>query len=155
MTAKYLSFLAGACVLAATPVSVQAAPRFEGALIVFAKSGTCPDYNPVGTELTVRFRPGGIGDNPTDTGFTFMWYNGGFNIRVPGAITSSFKAGNLSEMFDFVDTSKIATIRFTSQKPASITPTSPSVFAIGEITDFDGMPGCTVRFRMSAVKRLN
>lgn len=138
-----------------TAGSAQAAPRFQGALVVFAKSGTCPDYNPIGTEMNVRFRPGGIGDNPADTGFTFMWGTGGYNLEVPGAITSTFKTGILFSLFDYGTIEGTAQIKFSAQNPATITTTTPWVYAVGSITDFDGMVGCTVTFRMSAVKRLN
>ncbi len=137
-----------------TAGSAEAAPRYDGALVVFAKSGTCPDYNPVGEQMFVRFRPGGIGDNPANTGFTFKWGNGGYSLTVPGAITNSFKTGTLTSMFDYAGTG-LADIKFSSQIPATILTTTQWVYAVGSITDFDGMVGCTVTFRMSAVKRLN
>jgi hypothetical protein len=150
MKAAVTSALIAAAVF--TAGGAQAAPRFEGALVVFAKSGTCVKFNPVGSQMTVRFIPGGIGDNPPNTGFTFMWGNAGYNLEVIGAINSNFKSGVLTELADFASTG-LAQIKFSTQNPETITPATPSVFVVGSITDFSGMTGCTVTFRMSAVRR--
>lgn len=153
MRAAVISILLASAVAGAG--SAGAAPRYQGAMVIFASTGTCADYDPVGEQLSVRFRPGGVGDNPANTGFTFIWGNGGYGLTVPGRITSVAKTGSLTSLFDYGNTGGTATIRFTSQVPAVIQPTTASVFAIGELTDFDGMTGCTASFRMSAVKRTN
>lgn len=143
-------------VLSLIAPAAQAAPtHFHGAMVIVAKAGTCADYDPTGEELQVRFRPANVGANGPDTGFTFLWSNGGYGATVPGPITAAYKTATITSLFDFGFTGGTEQVRFTSQAPPTITVTTPSVNVTGNLTDFDGMPGCTVTFRMTAVQRIN
>ena len=154
MATRSLLLLASLAAITVLPDNALAKTHFEGALVIYATAGTCSDYNPVGEQMTVRFQPGGLPGNAADTGFTFLWGGGGYNLTVPGMITGSFKTGTLTGIFDYAGSST-EDIKFTTQTPAVIAETTPSVYADGKLTDFDGMIGCTASFRMSAVKRLN
>ena len=147
--------IAPAVTLALFVAPAQAKTHYEGTLVVIATAGTCADYDPIGERLLVRFQPAGVGGNPTSTGFTFMWGNGGYGATVAGPITSKYKTAVLTTLFDYGDSTGSTQIRFTSQKPATIATTTPWVEATGNITDFDGMPGCTVTFHLAALLRLN
>jgi hypothetical protein len=139
--------------LAATEAAAQSV-RFEGFAIITGFTGTCADFNPTGEEFGVRYRPGGVTGNPANSGLSFFAPTGAYNYEPDGVFTTSFKAVEENGIFDYHGSQPDNRVRFISQKPATITPTTPFINVTGQIDNFDFMTGCRVRFIMSVTKRL-
>ena len=105
--------------------------------------------------MWVRYNPPGLGDNGPTTRFTFIDYGGAESYRLNSGtlIGKTFKTVDLTGVYrgGFQAPAKM---RITKQSPADLT-TSESVVLTGNITDFDGTPGCDIQFKAAGTRREN
>ena len=125
--------------------------RWWGHFEIYAKSGTCPDYDPIGTRGFAWFRPELAGsDNGAGSKLIFrqdLWTKG---YRIPtGLFTTAFKQAETIYIGDNwgPDDTAIAQVRFITQAPPTLATTTVSIIITGQIKNFDFMPGCVVTFR--------
>lgn len=153
-----LATLSLAALLAAP--AAEARERFVGSWQIFFKSGTCPDYDPVGDRGQARYRPPIAGtDNGSDTLIGLFYGDGARGLRVTGAVNigaaSVFKNTFSVNVFEGGDVVGPPTqqIRYISQVPASLTATTAAITIVAEINNYDWQTGCKVRIRLLLQKR--
>ncbi len=158
-----MALLVTGFLVAGLTVPAEAArARWQGSFIVKKATGTCLDYNPVGSNGISRFEPQLAGtDNGPGSSFSFFYYGGhaaGFRLQSGvGVFTSAFKdVDNASIGFDFGsdDTNTVA-VRFITQLPGTLKATTKFINIVAEIQNYDFMAGCTVEVHMSLIKRLD
>ncbi len=136
----------------ATPSSAQSV-RFEGFMTITGATGTCTDYNPTGDEALVRYRPGGVGSNPANSGLSFFYPVGAYNYVPTGKFTGTFKAVQETEIFEYASNQPDSRVRFDTQQPATVTTTTNFINVTGAIENYDWMTGCVAQFAMSVTRR--
>lgn len=153
-----LTALSLAALLAAP--SAEARERYVGTWQIISKTGTCPDYDPTGDRGQARYRPPITGtDNGSDTLIGLFYGDGARGLRVTGAVnvgaTSVFKNAYSVNVFEGGDVVGPPTqqIRYISQSPASLTPTTVQIIILAEINNYDWQAGCKPRIRMLLQKR--
>lgn len=146
-----LSLTLGTTMASADAWAVQ--HRFEGALFIIGKSGTC-DYDPTGSRFHIRFRPSGLGTNGSTSGLSLFELSGALNYEVVGRFAANPKIAQAQSIFDHGNVSSVLTkVAFLTQNPSTLTVTTEAVAATGSILGFDEMAGCTIQFRMGTTKR--
>ncbi len=151
MRLPIMSIVTATAVLSAGQVLAE--PRFEGVAMVTGFTGTCADYDPTGSTFVARYRPAGVGDNPSNSGLSLFFPAGAYNYVPTGKFTGSFKPVVNTVIFDFAGTPPGSKVRFTSQEPATVTATTPFIQIKSEITNFDEMPGCVARSNIAVTLR--
>jgi hypothetical protein len=97
-----------------------------------------------------RYRPPNLGDNGPQTRFSYFdgLFAENYTLQTGSLIGTVFRTvqgtGVGSGGWTFT-----ATMRFTSQTPAALAATSPTVTLQGNIRTFDGIAGCDVSLRAS------
>lgn len=130
---------------------------WQGEIMITAKSGPCGGVRP-GDFAAARYRPGIGGENGFDSYVTL------FNKRE----ARGYKlAGNLfGNAFLQVETMYVGDVfapftitpvevRFTFQQPAVVTARTIFIDVKGKIRGFDGLPGCTIDFKLTVARREN
>jgi hypothetical protein len=126
--------------------ALAAQSRWMGDLVITAKSGSCPDFDPVGDRYVVRFQPGGVGTNGASTFLNLHGRNWVMGYKKA--------AGRFNTAFQPVQTTMIGAsigtatsyIRFATQAPAAIAATTRFITVTGQIKGYDYMPACVVTF---------
>ena len=132
---------------AVTPTSV-----FNGTYEVFAAKGTCSPGETIGTIGNVRFQQSSAG-----SAITFLAPSGS-EVRsffLPGDVFSSkFKAvRGIHLRYDFAPIVHTVAVRFTSQRPVTITASTQEIHVIGEVQGLT-TASCISVFRATLVRWL-
>jgi hypothetical protein len=135
--------------------NAEARVRYMGGFTIVAASGTCTDYDPVGERLQARFTPSGIADNGGRSSLSLFQFDGAQNYVIDGRFGPKFKTVGYTVIYDFADqpTPK-SSLRFTSQSPAKLSPTTDFITVEGQIQNYNYMKGCTVDFRLALTRRV-
>jgi hypothetical protein len=137
--------------------SMAAEVQFVGGFTILGQSGICPEGDQRGDEYVVRFRPRNVGDNPPDSNLNvydrvdargYRLVNSSFNQNFK-TVEAYFVGAGSGEIDHAVR------VRFVDQSPATIRANTAFVSIVGEVRGWDFQPDCTVRFRVSANRRLD
>ena len=143
-------------IIAAAPAA-NARERFEGHFQIISKTGSCPNFNPVGERAFANYRPANIADNGPDTRLGIFFQNGARGFRVAGRVNvganAAFKNVFGVIVFDGPDVVPGQQMRFISQDPPVVNATTRVIVIVGEIRRFEFMPNCTVRFQLTVQKQ--
>jgi len=150
------SFLFGVGLIVLASVPAQAAKvRWQGEFLVTKASAGCTDYNPVGTDALVRFRPP-IAGSDNGAGSRLSIFQRRYTIShklVTGSFNSTFKPVETMTISDgFEGIGNPVAVRITAMSPKP-TATTDFIKAEGQIKGYDNMPNCVVTFQMSLVRR--
>ena len=138
-------------VASAGPASADA--LWRGTAQILSAGGTCANYNPTGSFFTARFKPRILGGNGLDSHFSWFEQDNAKAFDLPNAsFDRVFRKVVYTSAFAGSGVSNASTVRFQLQAPTAITPSTPLIQAVGQITNFDFMTGCTVNFKMVLMK---
>ena len=143
--------------LSTSQIAEAAQSRWQGEIAITGKSGTCPDYDPVGTFGRVRFRPGIGGDNGSNSMFSVFSSRGAASYFLSNHMfDATFRTVSTMVVGDgFSAVTNVVKVKFGSQKPDVILATTDFMNVRGQISGFDFMPLCTVNFKMTLFKRID
>lgn len=127
--------------------------RWYGDLTFTSKTAGC-SYNMVGDHLIARLRPAGLGDNGTNSNLTMFYQDYAQGFAVPGPFfTPNFKVARAADIGSgFGNYPANTYIKFLTQSPATIIPSTNYIIATGQIVGFDYTPTCTVNFSVMLQK---
>ena len=113
-----LFVLALLAALSFSQTAQAAVTHWQGEFLITDKSGTCPDYDPVGTFGRVRFRPGIGGDNGSSSMFSVFSSRGAASYYLSGHLfDASFRTVNATVVGDGISTvTNIVKVKFGFQK---------------------------------------
>jgi hypothetical protein len=153
---KTAAFAAAAAAFLAAAATAEAAPvRWQGEMMITGMTGSCPDYDPTGSFMRVRYRPGIGGDNGTVTRLSMFAPRNAQSLAITGLPTTAFKTAQTMNIGDgFGPFDNAVALRITAQSPATISAATDFILAKGEIRGWDFMPLCTAIFKMTLSKRL-
>lgn len=138
-------------VLLAEPASA-AKVTWRGNVCITAISASCvPGDFELGC-LSLAFRPPNVGTNGAQTLFAFGTEKWRYTNRLATGtlVGTSYKGVSQNAITTFAFAPPGVTMRFTSQVPATITATTPSVYMAGNINNMDGVTNCNLSFRAAA-----
>jgi hypothetical protein len=143
-----IALLGAAC---ASPALAE----WRGIFSVTAVSATCltEDVMAVGESGKVRFRFPNLAGNNNTTRISMITEWQGRAFGRTGQIGTTAVAVISSGVFSGPGNWTNSTARILSRTPASFTSSTPTGAIDYEITNMDGVPGCTVRFRAGLTKR--
>ncbi|MCB1377045.1 MAG: hypothetical protein KDK89_01545 [Alphaproteobacteria bacterium] len=160
MKRTLLSLLAAAGITATASGALAAPVKFSGTMIVEQTTSACGilPYIEQGTLFHVSVRPANLGTNGPSTGVVLT---SGFKVTFEDVIISSFKlaTGYLDSTFKSMTATHahivedltltiehefLARMRLVSQRPATLTDTTPFVTMRLQIQKFANVPSCTV-----------
>ena len=146
------------CLLA---VPAQAARiEFRGTFHITSANQTCIDAGSaaVGHIWSLRYNPPNLGDNGPATQFSILEPTAAvaenYALQSGSLIGTVFRpvdgAGVARSLFTFP-----ASMRISSQTPATLLLTTVSVTLAGDIKEFDGTPGCRIGFVATGYARVS
>jgi hypothetical protein len=156
---RYLLFGTTILVLAGVSSAQAERARWQGHFFLKSTSGTCDNYDPVGTRGLAFFEPQLAGtDNGPGSSFVLHQDTFAKGYRLASG------TGRFDDSFKEVETIYVGTdwgpdddntvrVRFTSQKPAVIKRSTNFVTIVAAIQNFDFMAGCTTFVHMALLKR--
>jgi hypothetical protein len=142
-------------ILAIGNVTPALAVSWVGDMILTARSAACPHYVEAGNYSLVRFTPGGVGGNGSDSSITLFNRGIAFSFRLE---EGSFNGSNQTvEAFAVFEThhpvGNPVQVRFASVSPATITPTTQNLRITGQIRGHLSAD-CVVNFRFALTREL-
>lgn len=153
MTRALTTLAAAALAACAATSTAEASPRYIG-IMMFTSivSGAC-DWNPVGSRREVRFTPADVGDNGPDSGLSEFNDWGGLGTTLAGAaFDTTPRAVRAYDIWGGATLKPGVKVKFGTQVPATITPTSNFVTVTGTVQNWTGGPTCLLAFRMNVTR---
>ena len=152
-----LSLIAAGLMTGTAAAPAAAAPvEFRGALCLTGVPLICNTASgwKVGDCVATRYSPPGLGTNGVSTKLTLFESNRAqsYTLASGTLVCTVFKTvsaiviGRGPNQFP-------TTMRITSQTPALLTATTPTVSIKGDISKWDGEPTCTVQFQAAGTLR--
>ena len=101
----------------------------------------------------MTYRPAGVGDNGTATHFAFGndGFRYGLDLSSGNLVGTAYKPVSQTTVTAFGFTPSNVSLRFTSQKPSTLTATTTSVEIVGNVKNIDGEIGCNLGFRAAGI----
>jgi hypothetical protein len=137
--------------------SASAETLFEGAMKITAATG-CTMGPSVGWSSFSSFHPNAVtgGTNNNFTALNFVFPTGGLSWSLAaGAFNATFKQTTCGGIgWNVYSCAKPSFIKVTSQVPASLTTTTPTMSLFGQIKNFNGQVGqenCVATFVMVGI----
>jgi hypothetical protein len=151
---KRLAIAAGLIFGVAASSATAAQVEFRGGFCLTAVNAACAAEGwGIGCSAT-RYSPRRLGDNGERTRLSYFntFFAENYTLETGNLVGNTFRtvAGTSVGRSGSQFTSQM---RITEQdpSPADISDTSPFVTLVGNIRDFDGIPGCNVTFKASGV----
>ncbi|MCA2013124.1 hypothetical protein LCM17_16635 [Cereibacter sphaeroides] len=158
---RHVSAPLGALTLAAAlvPAAAQAQRvEFYGFGYVYNFNATCMEYGWSGRpEFNVRFRPGGVGDNGSQTNLSFYRNFGSFAVQLAeGNFDREWRTvSGTSSGGSFYMWPEDSAVRVQTQSPrfGRIRAGTNQVRMVGRIHNYDGIQDCDASFEATMIQR--
>lgn len=125
---------------------------------VAATQGCADNGAQVGDVFFARFRPPNLGTNGPETHLSvFQQFNTGAGalsaqLASGSLVGTAFKSVSVTQIFARAGGPYAATLRFTSQVPATPVDTTPTISIVGDWTNLAG-DACTIGFAATLIKK--
>ena len=133
--------------------NAEAKVTWRGAMCVTDVAAACPAGDWEIACYNMAYRPPNLSDNGAATHFAFG--DGGFRYGLDLAsgnlVGTTYRGVTQTAVTTFGGQAPNVSLRFTSQKPATLTETTKSVEIVGNIKNIDGNIGCNLGFRAAGV----
>lgn len=128
--------------------------KFAGTFLLKAKGTGCSASVPLRTQALMFYWPPGLGTNGSDSSVLLRdWFELGntqhFRLASGSLVGSAYKTVTVTTIFNKGGgggNQHAATMRFSSQSPATVTSTTPDIKITGAITNWYSDADCTVSF---------
>jgi hypothetical protein len=138
--------LASVVCLASSP-SLAANVQFFGRFHFTAGNATCVAISDIQDPLFMRFAPPNLGTNGPQTRLTTIGRQTGDNWTLAsGSLAGTTYKTVTATGMGFSAGQIVTKMRITSQVPATLTATTPSVILKGNVQNYAGDTGCTIGF---------
>lgn len=138
-----------------TTAASAARTEFVGAINVLTVTPACTNAQETSahTIYHMRYNPANLGVVDDRTALSLHEQGGSQNYTLASGslVGTTFQTVTGTFIYRLAGT-YTTTMRFTSQQPATLSVSTPSVTFVGDINNFDGVTGCTVHFRGSGVQ---
>jgi hypothetical protein len=140
--------------MGAATQAAEAKVTWTGMMCITSVASACPAGDWEIACYNMRYRPAGVSDNGAATHFSFGNENFryGLDLASGSLIGTTYKAVSQTTVTAFGFTAPNTSLRFTTQKPVTLTETTNAVEIVGNIKNIDGGVGCNLGFRAAGVR---
>jgi hypothetical protein len=143
-----------AALVASAGTASAAEVKFAGTFLLRAKSAGCSASIPLRSQALMFYWPPNLSTNGADSSIILRdWFDTGntqhFRLASGSLVGSSYKPVTVTTIFNRGGgggNQHGATMRFSSQSPATVTSTTPNIKISGAITNWYSDADCTVSF---------